>query len=346
MIYMTKFISSITAICLFYETKYRSKAPVVYTMISAVCFSLTGLFVKFSLTIPPYQSIYSRAILIFGMSSMVVYAGNYTIYTKNHKTNDILITRGLLGGLSITFFFHALYFLPLSYFSVIQRLTPIYIGIIGSLFFNEPYKRLHFIITLFCFLGVILIIQPDFLFGSGEINEKMENSTIYENNDNFENNDKINEIPKKTLYYSPKDILLGVILLLINNVIVAIVFLTMRVLKDRTNVIIVVFYSNIITLLTAGFGQFFEDAKILSSYEIIMIVLTSICSWIGQLTRSRALFLEKAFIISILTYLQLILGYMSDYFILDARINLIGNIGILVIFVSMVYLLYKEGVNA
>lgn len=317
MIIFEKIVAKLVDIFISFENSYKKSAPFIYTMISCVCFTLTSLFVKFSLTIPPYQSIYSRAFVVISLNTIIIFSAKYEIYTKNKKTNDMLLSRGLLGGISLSLFYHALYLVPLSYFAVLQRLSPLWIGLIGAIYFNEPYKLIHLIATILCFVGVILIVKPSYIFPREEKNEKEYN-----------------------------DILLGVILLLINNVVVAVTFLTIRQLKNRTNVVIVVFYSNLINLITAGFGQFFENSKILSNYEIFMVVLSAIFSFIGQLCRSRALFLEKAFIVSILVYLQLVLGYLSDYFILDSRIDLLGNLGILIIMITTMALLYKEGVNA
>lgn len=317
MIVFEKIVSNLVNIFISFESKYKKSAPFIYTLVSCICFTLTSLFVKFSLTIPPYQSIYSRALVVIALNTIIIFSAKYEIYTKNKKTNDMLLSRGLLGGISLSLFYHALYLVPLSYFAVLQRLSPLWIGLIGAVYFNEPFKVIHLITTILCFIGVILIVKPSYIFPREENSEKQ---------------------------YS--DIFLGVVLLLINNIVVAITFLTIRQLKNRTNVVIVVFYSNLINLMTAGLGQFFENSKVLTNYEIFMIVFSSLFSFIGQLCRSRALFLEKAFIISILVYLQLVFGYLSDYFILDSRIDLLGNLGILIIMVATMILLFIEGVNA
>jgi len=317
MLFLKNFVIYATDLFLRFEEKQKRRAPIIYVLISSLCFSLVSLCVKFSLTIPPYQSIYDRAVLILSLTTVLISGGNYLIFTKSRKTNNILLTRGMVSGICLSFFFHALYLLPLSYFAVLQRLTPIYIGILGFLFYKEPYKLLQLSMTFTSLIGVLLIVQPPFLFGRNEQTTK-----------EFD------------------DILLGTIFLVLSNVGVAFIFLTMKSLKNRTNVVVIVFYTNLINLIVSGVGQNFENPKELNSYEYMMVFFSGLLSFFGQLTRSRALLLEKAFLISILTYSQIILSYLFDFLLLDSKINIFGNCGILIVVISMVYLLYKEGIDA
>ena len=316
MLFLKNSVSYVSDLFLRFEANQKRRAPVIYTLLSSVCFSLVSICVKFSLTIPPYQSIYYRAIFILLVNSCIILGGNFEIFTKSRRTNNLLLTRGLIAGVALSLFFHALYLLPLSYFSVLQRLTPIYIGIMGTIFFKEPYKLLHFCMTVTCLIGILLIVKPSFLFEHDERTSKESNT-----------------------------LLIGFVVLSLNNIGAAAIFLTMKQFKNRTTVVIIVFYSNLVNMIVSGVGQIYENPKILTQHELLMILLSGIFSWAGQLMRSRALLLEKALLISILTYTQIVLSYLADYFILDAKIDLWGNFGILIVMVSMLYLLYKEGIN-
>ena len=289
-------------------TKYASY---IYMFLSSFLFALMSLFVKYCKYIPPYQVIYTRAFINIILCILVINNKKYQIITKNIETNRLLMIRGILGGLALSLYFHSIYFLPLSIVSVLQRINPLWVGVFGALFYNEPYTFINIITTLMSFIGVIFIMKPDFLFG-----------------------DTANDSNKSSEYF------LGMILALGNSVVQSIIQLTIRALKDRTNVMIVVFYFNFFNSIFAGIGQVFESTKVLSFYDWFLLFLIGVIGWVAQLLRARSLFLEKAFILSIVAYFQIIFSYFFDIFLLDENIDFFSYIGILVIILSMGSLIY------
>lgn len=313
---MKNIIDSTTDFFLKQENKFKNKnVAFVYMLLSALFFSIMALFVKYSKHIPPYQVIYTRAFLNVFLCLIVIYYGKYEVAPKDPKTHKLLLRRGVLGGLALGFYFHSIYFLPLSIVAVLQRINPLWVGLFGALFYNEAYTILHFMITIVSFLGVIFIMKPSFLFGKSENTEEK-----YE-------------------------YLIGVILALGNSILQSIIQLTIRELKDRSNIMTIVFYFNFFNLLFAGLGEFFENTIVLSLYDWLLMIIIGILGWLGQLTRARALFLEKAFFLSIVAYFQIIFSYLFDVFLLSESIDFFSYIGMFIIIIAMVTLIYKESKN-
>ena len=105
--------------------------------ISYIMFSIlmVGILTKLSHEIPPYQLIYNRAFYEIILSFLTVVLMNSSIYPKAVQTYKLLLLRGFLGGLGLTMFFHAIYYLPISICMVLFMLTPLWIGIV--IFFKE-----------------------------------------------------------------------------------------------------------------------------------------------------------------------------------------------------------------
>ena len=309
---MKSIIEATTNGCLKLENHLNKKASFLYMFLSSFLFAVMSLFVKFAKTIPPYQVIYSRAFLNVFLCFAVITNTNYALISKDALTNRLLIKRGVLGGLALSLYFHSIYFLPLSIVAVLQRISPLWIGIFGALFYNEVYKLIHVITTIIGFLGVLMILKPSFLFGN------------------------MAEDLKQTNEY-----LIGMIMALANSLVQGFVQLMIRELKDKTNVMIVVFYFNFFNLIFAGIGQFFESARFLNLNEWVLMAIIGVLGWVAQLMRARSLFLEKAFILSILGYSQIIFSYCFDIFLLDETIDTFSYIGIIVIILSMGALVYS-----
>ena len=293
-----------------FEENWGKYAAYFYMFLSSFFFAVMTLFVKFSSHIPPYQVIYSRAFLNILLCFAVLNSSSDVLSPKNIKTHKLLIRRGILGGAALSLYFHSIYFLPLSIVSVLQRISPLWVGILGFLFYNEAYGLIQIISTAVSMIGVLMIMKPKFLFGS-------------------------EDIPKSDAY------ILGMILALANSVLQAIIQLTIRELKDRSNILIIVFYFNFFNLLISGVGQFFEESILLSSHDWLLMFIVAVLGWVAQLFRARSLFIEKAFILSIMGYFQIIFSYFFDIYFLGESIDVYSYLGIIVIMISMGYLVYS-----
>ncbi len=298
-----------------FELKLGKFSPLIYMVFSSLCFALMGLSVKFARTIPPFQIIYTRGFLSIIFSFFIINLRKYELFSKDNKTNKLLIMRGIMGGLGLSLYFHSLFILPLSIISVLQRITPLWVGIFGALLYKEPYKLIHIITTIISFVGILLIFKPEFLFGSGYHNENKERFDEY---------------------------FLGLCLILLNTVLGSFIILTIRELRNRSNVIVLVFYFNLFTLIFGGVGEFYETSKVLNVHEWFVVGLMTCFGLGGQLLGARALFLEKAFIVCICEYLNVVFSQCFDIFILDEYFDFLAYLGIFVIMISMVTLIYSE----
>ena len=306
-----------------WEKKNESHAAIIYMILSNLAFSIMNLYVKFSNNVPTFQIIYSRGFLNILFCFMLL-SSKDEIVDSNKKTNELLIWRGIIGSIGLIFLFHSLTLLPLSIAVVINMMTPLWVGILGALFFGERFRMYQIIINIVSFIGVVFILKPDFLFKTEE---------------------EIEFANKKISDSSYQNYILGVFLAVLNSIFNASVMHTIRELKNRTNIIVIIFYLNFFNIMYAGVGAFYHPFIKLESIDVFNLLVVSIAGYLAQIFRSRALFLEKVFILSVIAYIQLIFGYLSDIFILSSPLDYFGNFGCVLIVISTMILIYIESRN-
>ena len=85
------------------------------------------------------------------------------------------MARVVLGVVSFGFYIYSLTLLPLSEASVLNMTVPVTAGIFAALILKEKYDLSLFLITIFSFMGVVMIAKPSFLFGDHEVSSQYPN---------------------------------------------------------------------------------------------------------------------------------------------------------------------------
>lgn len=149
-----------------FEQSFPILAKYLYIISYAVFLSFGSFFIKMLSEIPIFQSIYITAFLSL---CLCFFTHPNNLIPKERKTYLRLLQRGALGVGGIILYFKSLAFLPLSLASLFLLMSPLWLVIIERVFYKESYGIIHFSLTLFSFIGLILIIQPEFLFGDREV---------------------------------------------------------------------------------------------------------------------------------------------------------------------------------
>lgn len=77
----------------------------------------------------------------------------------------LLFARGFVGFASISALYYSLGYLDLSDVTSLGFLLPVFTGLFGWLFLNEPYLPIERYSSIVSLIGVLLIARPPFLFG-------------------------------------------------------------------------------------------------------------------------------------------------------------------------------------
>ena len=133
---------------------------IIAMLLSALAFSLMGVFVKVVGDISVIQKAIFRSSTIMILSFIMLRTNSIPIFgIKHHK---LLFLRSLFGTFGILFNYYAIDHLILSDANIIFRLSTIFLILFSWIFLREKINSKQFITILTAFVGVFLIIKPEF----------------------------------------------------------------------------------------------------------------------------------------------------------------------------------------
>ncbi len=133
-------------------------------MMSALGFSLMGVFVKITAAqgIPVLEMVAARALISVILSYIDIRRKNISALGVRR---GLLFARGFVGALALICVYYSLSHLPFAAATVLQYLHPMFTGFLAFLFLKERLSQATFICVILSFLGLIIIVQPAFIFG-------------------------------------------------------------------------------------------------------------------------------------------------------------------------------------
>ena len=133
-------------------------SAVAYMIISALGFSMMGLFVKLASLrgFPVLEIIAVRAGISLVLSYWDIKRARVRAFGFNRK---LLVLRGVLGFLALLAVYTSLTLLPLAEATLIQYLHPLFTAILAWHFLKEPISRETTLCLLLAILGLLIISQ-------------------------------------------------------------------------------------------------------------------------------------------------------------------------------------------
>ncbi len=309
------FILKSTNFLLKIESQIPKYVGFLYIMMFSFFFSIGSMFVKLLTGVPMYQQMHFSSLVSLCLCILTEPAEKVP---KDPKTYKLLLQRGIMGALGCILSYKIVYLLPLSIGSLFFLISPLWIGILGKIFYNEVFGLFHFFFILVSLCGFLLIIQPEFLFEN--------NGLAIEN-------------------YDKKTFICGIIVGIIASFIGPLVFLTIRSLRGKVGVVMVLYYFNLLSVFVGALGTFFDKVVPMKIMEILLIILSGFFFYLGHVVRNRALYLEKPFMVGLGSYLQLIVSYFFDIFIFGMQLNRLATVGCGVVVVSSIVLFYFDNIR-
>ncbi|MEZ4458560.1 MAG: DMT family transporter [bacterium] len=137
-----------------------------YMVESAFYFSIMSVLVKFAGRTVPFQEIVlARTAVAFVASIVMLRARGISVWGVNRP---LLVLRGVLGFVGLVCFYYSITHLPLADASVIQYTNPVLVAVLAALLLGEALTVGVVVSAIACFIGVVMIARPAFLFGAHE----------------------------------------------------------------------------------------------------------------------------------------------------------------------------------
>eukprot|EP00835_Amoeboradix_gromovi_P000231 NODE_8_length_47770_cov_0.334354.p9 type:complete len:335 gc:universal NODE_8_length_47770_cov_0.334354:36665-37669(+) len=255
---------------------------------SALFTVLMGVFVKLLNHKIPNSNLLVYRALIQGIYCCII--------AKLEKVNlmglrihrQLLISRGVLGGLQIYFYFFSIQYLPLAMATALFMTTPIYTLFLSALFLNEKITKRKSLAVLISIFGIVLVSHP---------------STWASNPEDFYG----------SLYAIGEAVATAFIIIIIKKI-------------GTVHYTVLVFYLTIFMLFLGLFMALNTGFSVITGYQFFLIFMMGTCAFIGQSLLNDGV--QKVTSVTSMTVRSLDVVFAFAFgIILGDPISLIGMIG-------------------
>lgn len=129
-------------------------SPVQSMLLAGIFFAMMNVSVKYIPHIPAIEIVWFRSVFSLVFTVIVLGKKGIPIF-GNNKAN--LITRGIVGSISLILFFYTLQRIPLASAVTMQYLSPIFTTILGIFILKEKVRPIQFLYFAMAFAGVLII---------------------------------------------------------------------------------------------------------------------------------------------------------------------------------------------
>jgi drug/metabolite transporter (DMT)-like permease len=216
-----------------------------------------------------------------------------------------LLTRGVLSSLTSLFSVWSVSYLDIAEANVIFALKPLVNVVVNRLFYKEAIRRVHLLSISIGLIGVTMVIQPPFIFRTGE-----------------------------SMLTGVK--LKGTCLRLVAVIWASLSDISLKNIGGKTDTMFVIHYMSIVNSLFFGSAlAVLEPSLPRSSNCYIALLLVGLASWFTHFFYSRAYQHGDMNITSIFEYPGIIIAFIADYFIFDRTYNIYCIVGVIIIIISL-----------
>jgi len=155
----------------------------LYCLIFSISMTAENTAVKMVKT-PAGEKLFARAcvqfITLLPLITYNQYKGDYSIFMSERRIQLLLIGRGISSSAVSIFLFEGIQRIAIGDCIAITFCSTIFAGVFAKVFLKEPYTIFDVIVAVISMAGVVLIAQPEFIFGSSsEPNPEQISGVLY-----------------------------------------------------------------------------------------------------------------------------------------------------------------------
>lgn len=263
-----------------YQFITRFPIGVRYMLLSALGFALMAASVKLvsGYGIPLFEIVAVRALVSLVISYIDIKRKNISVWGNN---KPLLLARGGVGAFALMCVYFAVTTLPLAESTILQYLHPVFTAILALLFLGEKAQRSTLICIGLCIIGLIAIVQPSFLFGTG------------------------NSLPQ-----------FSVIMAICGAFGSAVAYVIVRKLSQTEDSSVIIFYFPFVALPISLF-MLGDDYVIPALWPACLLILIGVFTQIGQIGLTKAMQTEAASKATAYAYVQIIFSVILGWVLFD-----------------------------
>jgi len=341
----------------------------VFMLLSCIFKSLFSVFSKFAMNniknLSSYQLLTFRTYIMLFICFIVAYLWKIKIFSEEFIRADkvfLVFLRTIFAIISMSLVVYCFKHMYVSDVYSVYYIYPAFLIVFSIIYFKEKISKFDLLCLFACFFGVILVVQPDFIFDNSP-NRKINRGgfvspTISHTNLNTENSNENNPYNNLTLNSmingSGKDAISSQKNLSFNNqygedfdnkgffiilVIAAALIKAMEdfIIKDvgkHVHYLAFPFMYTVIGIIFFPIPMLYFDkvyAKF-NIYDVFIIFCIAVFTFLYISFLALGFQTENAGRVSMINYFQVIFMYISDLFMFNKQLELFEFIGTLLIF--------------
>jgi len=300
-------------------------------VISGVLFTANNFLVKYY-SIDAVDMLLARSALQTVIMALVIVASRRPFMPSKRLDQGLVILQGLIGGLRILLQFACVLYMPLGDALTIVFTEPLWTILLSRIILSIRISAWKMIFGCLLISGMVLCIQPPFLFTSSSSNSSLNTSQATDHEDRREA--VITE--KETDYY------IGVIFALGTAVTGALANVSIA-RCERVSSKVLVFYSGLggvlISLICAAFDS--ENKIILNISAVedsswLLLLVLGLMGILGYFALTRSLRLIPPTTVAVLRAMEIILAYAVEALVMGEIPNGLSLSGSTLVMVSVV----------
>ncbi|KXJ17776.1 solute carrier family 35 member G1 [Exaiptasia diaphana] len=268
--------------------------------LSCFFFAISSLFVKLLGEIPPQEVVFFRCLVQFVFLLPPLIYARVPIFGDVHHLPCLFI-RALAGTFALCCQFYAFQHMPLADATVIVFSSPIFTGILAYFILGESWGLFNFLGTTLCFIGIILIARPTFMFPrevDPSFNGDWQQATAS-------------------------------LVALTGAILTSIALISLRKLAAISYLVPVLYVAMAGVILTAAgvlVTGSFQSVLCGSSHQWLLLII-GLCGIAGQSLLTKSLQLEQAGIIALVRTLDIVFAFVLQLVFLDYQASVYSLIG-------------------
>ncbi|XP_002973446.2 solute carrier family 35 member G1 [Selaginella moellendorffii] len=285
--------------------RWSHRSGVSSMMISSAAYSVMGLLVKILAvkSFPSSQIVAARCGIVALLSGLELRRMKYPLL-GSAAARQLVISRAIVGFVALSTYFYSIQVLPLRDATILNFTMPVFTAILATFLLHESWGIYDITGTLFSFLGVLLVIQPQNLV---------------------------------------TDACLGVAMAMVGASMGALSYIIIRMVgKHGEPPAVCVFAFAAFSAPMALFAMLFQGWKLPGVIETLELCGVGLSAYAAQIFLTRGLQLEKAAKATSMQYVKVVCSYVLGVVFLGERPSLQGAIGAVLITCSAAFVSGKE----
>ncbi|KAH9119317.1 hypothetical protein LEN26_000682 [Aphanomyces euteiches] len=282
--------------------------------LSALTFSLMSAGIKYeSAYMTSMQTLFWRGFVAWAFNFVLVLATR-TSLTVDRELAPYLVFRCIIGFITTSLTFWTVSQMVLADASCIIFTSPVMTFLLGAIFLGERIKPLDFGLAILCFVGVVFVARPTFLFG---------------------------DAPQQDAHHGSKwAVLAG----LAGAMCQASAYTSIRRIKDINFLVVIHYFMLTLAVLSAAWILTFEGGFKLNLPQSVWwsCLGSGFLGFVGQLFMTKGFQLENIGIASVMRYLDIVFVFIWDTTLLHEKISVWSFVGAAIILSSAVAIAVRK----